>query len=45
MDLKLIEKYRLLRIDDVIDHEKFSNISIVHHSTVLEGSTLTAVET
>ena len=45
MDLKLIDKYRRLRIDDVIDHEKFSNISIVHHSTVLEGSTLTAVET
>lgn len=45
MDLKLIEKYKALGIADVIDHEKFNNISIVHHSTVLEGSTLTEVET
>ena len=45
MDLGLIEKYKTLGIDNVINHEKFSNISIVHHSTVLEGSTLTAVET
>ncbi|WP_443936605.1 Fic family protein [Pedobacter sp. MW01-1-1] len=45
MDLKLIEKYKNLGIADVIDHEKFSNISVVHHSTVLEGSTLTEVET
>jgi len=45
MDLKLIEKYNALGIADVIDHDKFNNISIVHHSTVLEGSTLTEVET
>lgn len=45
MDLQLIEKYKALGIADVIDHEKFNNISIVHHSTVLEGSTLTEVET
>lgn len=45
MDLKLIEKYKTLGIADVLDHEKFNHISIVHHSTVIEGSTLTAVET
>lgn len=46
MDLiETIEKYKSLRIDDVIDHEKFNLISVVHHSTRIEGSTLTAVET
>lgn len=42
---KLIEKYRALGIDKIIDHDKFNSISIVHHSTVLEGSTLTETET
>lgn len=41
----LIKKYKSLGIDDVIDHEKFNLISIVHHSTKIEGSTLTEVET
>lgn len=45
MDLGLIDRYNALGIAKVIDHEKFNNISIVHHSTVLEGSTLTEVET
>ena len=46
MDLiNLIDRYKKLGIADVIDHEKFSLISIVHHSTVIEGSTLTAIET
>lgn len=40
----LIDEYRQLGIDQVIDHEKFNHISIVHHSTRLEGSTLTATE-
>jgi len=40
----LINKYKSLGIDDVIDHEKFNLISIVHHSTKIEGSTLTEVE-
>ncbi len=44
MDLQLIEKYKALGITDILDHEKFNHISIVHHSTVLEGSTLSAVE-
>jgi Fic family protein len=46
MDLvQLINRYNTLGIDDVIDHEKFNHISIVHHSTKIEGSTLTEVET
>jgi Fic family protein len=45
MDIQtLINRYRSLGIDDVIDHEKFNLISIVHHSTKIEGSTLTEVE-
>lgn len=43
--IKLIEQYQHLGIDQVIDHEKFNLISIVHHSTRIEGSTLTEVET
>jgi len=46
MDLiKLIDKYNSLEIEKVIDHNKFNLISIVHHSTKIEGSTLTEIET
>jgi Fic family protein len=45
MDFQLIEKYKALGIADIIDHEKFRNVTLVHHSTVLEGSTLTEIET
>lgn len=41
----LIKKYKTLGIDTTMDHDKFNSISIVHHSTALEGSTLTEVET
>lgn len=41
----LLRKYKELGIDKTIDHDKFNFISIVHHSTVLEGSTLTKIET
>lgn len=41
----LIKKYKELGIDNIIDHNKFNLISIVHHSTVIEGSTLSEVET
>lgn len=45
MDLiKLIEQYNSLEINKVIDHDKFNHISIVHHSTKIEGSTLTEIE-
>jgi Fic family protein len=49
MNVKLIDillkKYKHLEIADILDHEKFNHISVVHHSTVLGGATLTAIET
>jgi Fic family protein len=46
MDLvNLISTYKELGIADVIDHERFNLISIDHHSTKIEGSTLTEYET
>jgi len=41
----LLKRYKDLGIDQTIDHDRFNLISIVHHSTVLEGSTLTEIET
>lgn len=43
--VNLIEKYNNLRISEVIDHDRFNLIAIDHHSTRIEGSTLTEVET
>lgn len=43
--IKLIADYEDLGIAGVQDHAKFNLISIDHHSTRIEGSTLTAVET
>jgi len=46
MDLvKLIAQYNELGIAGVIDHERFNLIAIDHHSTRIEGSTLTEIET
>ena len=41
----LIIKYKSLGISDVLHYEKFNLISISHHSTKIEGSTLTELET
>jgi len=43
--VNLIKKYNDLRIAEVIDHDRFNLIAIDHHSTRIEGSTLTEVET
>lgn len=43
--VKLIAKYNDLGIAEVIDHDKFNLIAIDHHSTRIEGSTLTEIET
>ena len=43
--LQLIKQYRDLEIDKIVDFTKFNNYLISHHSTSLEGSTLTYVET
>ncbi|GAA3987926.1 Fic family protein [Mucilaginibacter dorajii] len=42
--VKLIKQYNDLAIADVIDHNRFNLIAIDHHSTRIEGSTLTEVE-
>jgi Fic family protein len=41
----LITRYKELNLQDVLDHERFNEYSIVHHSSGIEGSTLTEVET
>jgi hypothetical protein len=41
---QLISEYRSLQIANVDDHEKFHSYSITHHSTSIEGSTLTEIE-
>jgi Fic family protein len=41
----LVNRYKELNLQDVLDHEKFNEYSIVHHSSSIEGSTLTEVET
>lgn len=40
-----IETYQSLKLDEVIDHEKFRDYEITYHSTAIEGSTLTEIET
>jgi len=41
----LFEQYEKYKLSDVIDYDKFNNYAIVHHSTSIEGSTLSEVET
>lgn len=42
---KTIEIYLSLELDKVIDHQKFGEYAITHHSTSIEGSTLTEEDT
>jgi Fic family protein len=42
---KTIATYISLNLDAVIDHQKFSEYALTHHSTVIEGSTLTEADT
>lgn len=41
----LIEKYNSLELSKNIDFDKFNHYAITHHSTTIEGSTLTETET
>jgi Fic family protein len=41
----LLNRYKKLNLQDVLDHERFNEYAIVHHSSSIEGSTLTEVET
>ncbi len=38
---KTIQTYLSLHPDEVVDHQKFSEYALTHHSTSIEGSTLT----
>jgi Fic family protein len=42
---KWIEKFESLKLNEVVDFEQFNRIAIVHHSSAIEGSTLTMEET
>lgn len=41
----LLSRHKELNLQDVLDHERFNEYAIVHHSSSIEGSTLTEVET
>lgn len=41
---ELVKKFQSLNLNDVVNYEKFNLISISHHSTKIEGSTLTELE-
>lgn len=43
--LALLQKYRSLNLSQVVDYDKFNQFAITHHSTNIEGSTLTEIET
>lgn len=42
---QLVEQYRGLHLQDVLHYDKFNQYAITHHSTAIEGSTLTIEET
>jgi Fic family protein len=41
----LLTEYQKLKTEEIIDHQKFNLISLDHHPTRIEGSTLTEIET
>ncbi len=43
--VKLLERYFMLNLNQDIDWEKFSHYAIVHHSTSIEGASLSIHET
>ena len=43
--LSVIAEYRSLNLHGIIDYDKFNEFAIVHHSSAIEGSTLTENET
>jgi len=42
---QILEDYQALHLSSVIDHDRFNQYAIVHHSSTIEGSTLTENET
>lgn len=43
--ISLIEKFQSLNLSAIIDFDKFNRYAITHHSTTIEGATLTENET
>ena len=43
--IALIEKFQSLNLSTIINFDKFNGYAITHHSTTIEGSTLTETET
>jgi Fic family protein len=43
--IPLINKFQSLNLSAIIDFDKFNGYAITHHSTTIEGSTLTETET
>ncbi len=43
--ISLLEKFKSLQLSKNIDFDKFNQYAITHHSTTIEGSTLTETET
>jgi Fic family protein len=43
--IDLLKEYQALNLSQNIDYDKFNRYSITHHSTSVEGSTLTEIET
>ena len=41
----LIEQYQALNLSDIIHHDKFLHYALTFHSTAIEGSILTEMET
>ena len=42
---KLLDRYQQYKLSQVVDYDKFNHYAITHHSTRIEGSTLTDTET
>jgi Fic family protein len=42
---QLVKEYKALNLHEIIDYDKFNHFAIVHHSTSIEGTTLTENET
>jgi len=43
--IRLVEDFHRLKISEAVDFDKFNRIAVVHHSTAIEGGSLTEVET
>ena len=43
--ISLLQKFKALNLSQNIDFDKFNQYSITHHSSTIEGSTLTEIET